>query len=286
MKLGTSVKKILLATVLVALGSAHAFAADLAPYTYTKAPVMADAAYNWSGFYAGLNAGGAFGKSDPGYSLSEDPTVGQIFGFSAAQLDGINGVGQSLGLKPQGFTGGGQFGYNWQVSNIVTGVEIDFGSMRLNSSASSPLGPFPFQFFESANTTRSFQTDWLMTARGRLGWAVNNLLFYGTEGVAVTKIGTTNAFNLSAFSQNFNESTSTSQTKAGYVIGAGIEYGFASNWTLKGEYLHMGFGNVGSSVGSLVSSRTGVIGGDMFTHSANLTVDSARIGVNYRFGAH
>jgi outer membrane immunogenic protein len=282
--LGTSVKKIFLATAIATLGSAHALAADLAPHTYIKAPTMVDAAYNWSGFYIGLNAGGAFGKSDPRDSLSED-RIGEFIGLTDAQIAGINSAGQSLGLKPQGFTGGGQFGYNWQVSNIVTGVEIDLGSMHLNSNASSPLGPFPLEFFQSANVSRSLQTDWLMTARGRLGWAVNNLLFYGTGGVAVTKVGTTNAFNMIAFRESIDESTNTSQTKAGYVLGAGIEYGFAPNWTIKGEYLHLGFGNIGSSVGTAVASRVGVLG-DTFTHSANLTVDIARIGVNYRFGAH
>src|SRR2546423_1875451 len=74
---GPKVKKIVLATVLLAAGSASAYAADLPARTYTKASVV-EVAYNWSGFYLGANAGYGFSHRAVNYGSSNEVGEGLI----------------------------------------------------------------------------------------------------------------------------------------------------------------------------------------------------------------
>src|SRR6516164_7076018 len=111
----------------------------------------------WSGVYAGLNAGGAFG------TFSANAT----FGPFSTDLGSVNG---------SGFIGGGQLGAQIQYSQVVLGVEGDFqGASQSHSSTFSALG---------VPVTLSESMPWLATFRGRVGWAVENFLFYGTGGMA------------------------------------------------------------------------------------------------------
>lgn len=117
----------------------------------------------------------------------------------------------------------------------------------------------------------------LFTARGRIGLAANNWLFYATGGLAVTN---------ERFAQNvtflapFVSTASVSSTRAGWTVGGGIEYGMTPNWTIKGECLYADFGTISTSNGVL----TPPFAGSVIGNSAHLTINIARLGVNYKWG--
>lgn len=151
-------KKVLLASVgLLALGIASASAADLGRRMPTQAPVYAPPPYNWTGFYVGINGGGAFGHS----SLSN------VFGTQGFNVDG--------GLV------GGTLGYNYQVGQAVFGVEGDIDWADISGNSSTGV---------CAGVTCSTKNDWLGTVRGRLGYAFDRFMPYVTGGGAFGNIKT------------------------------------------------------------------------------------------------
>lgn len=142
--------------------------------------------------------------------------------------------------QPSGLIGGVQVGYNWQVSQFVLGVETD---LQL-SGANDTFAPW------------KFSNPWFGTLRGRLGYSLNNILFYGTGGLAYGDLRA----DLGGFSET--------QTLAGWTVGAGMEVGFTPNWSAKIEYLHV---NLDNSNFTLTGTSNGL--------SSNML----RFGVNYRF---
>ena len=161
-------KKYLLATALVGLGSAPTIAADLAARPFTKAPALA-AVYDWTGFYLGVNAGVGLGRNRVQHDL---------FGI---------GLPYSFYTSPQGGFGGGQIGYNWQTGSvlgpIVFGVEADMQGGDLSDNRTN--------FTAAALTTAYRQKlDWFGTARGRVGIANGPVLSYVTAGYAFGNVKT------------------------------------------------------------------------------------------------
>jgi outer membrane immunogenic protein len=272
-------KMLIIATVAGAvLASGSAMAADLP----LKAPPPVT--YSWTGFYIGGNAGYGWGRSDLD-TTAAGPTYPPGY-FAATSLPAINAAGQGS-VDPHSFVGGGQLGYNWQTGSIVAGLEADFDYFRMNASR-AVSGIYPCCIANSPFTlAQSVSTNWLFTARPRLGWAVNNWLFYATGGVAVTDLSSSQSFTDAYLSTiNAGESFSASSTRAGWVAGAGIEYGVSRNWSLRAEYLHVDFGSV-SGTGAMVPNAVLIAQGNTapnpFNHSANLTADILRLGINYRF---
>lgn len=103
--------KFVVAVLAGALGATSALAADLPVRTYTKAPVMVDPGYNWSGFYIGGNIGYSWGRSSDTSSFTNGAGTTLFTNVDSTNLDGI--------------VGGAQAGYNWQVQNWVWGLEGD-----------------------------------------------------------------------------------------------------------------------------------------------------------------
>jgi outer membrane immunogenic protein len=192
-------RRVLFTTIsLLALTATSTLAADLPrampPY---KAPALAPVVYNWTGFYLGVNGGGAFGKSNwDAFGSSNEPDGGLI-GFTA--------------------------GYNWQMGNLVFGLEgdMDWSSMR--------------DTFTNAACATGCRTSnhWLSTVRGRLGYAMDRWMPYITGGAAIGDIRATQI-----------GVASTSDTNVGWTIGAGLETAVAANWTAKLEYLYVDLGDV------------------------------------------
>jgi outer membrane immunogenic protein len=249
-----------------------ALAADLAVKAPSRAPPPISV-YNWSGFYVGANAGGAWGNFDPRTSTVFDPNGYFCFDCVAP----VNAAGIQT-INPSTFTGGVQAGYNWQAGSIVFGGEVDFNSFHLNGRASTtalylPNAPGTFTVTSAANT------DWLLTARGRLGFAANNWLFYATGGLAVTNLKGDFTFADDGVPPGI-EAASISKTKLGYTVGGGVEAGLWGNWSVKAEYLYVKFSSE-SVVGFIP-----ILGGtnNPFTHTIDLKAHVARVGLNYRFG--
>jgi len=217
-------KKLLLAGVgLLALGVASASAADIQRrQVVTKsAPLYTPVSvYNWTGFYVGINGGGGWGRSDFGPTL---PTG--TFNTSGALI-------------------GSTVGYNYQMGNIVLGVEGDVDWTNIRGSAAC------------AGITCSVRNDWLATARGRLGYAFDRWMPYVTGGAAFGNIKT-----------DVSGLAGGNTTKTGWTVGGGLEAAIAGPWTAKVEYLHVDLGRGGSVLGSDASFKTDIV----------------RAGLNYRF---
>ena len=142
--------------------------------------------------------------------------------------------------KPSGFVGGVQAGYNWQNGSFVFGLEGDIQA----TGAEETFAPW------------KFSNPWFGTVRGRAGFAFNNVLFFGTGGLAFGELRAT-TFGVSE-----------SHTNAGWTLGAGAEMGLAPNWSAKIEYLYVDLANSNFVItGASNGYRFGLI----------------RAGVNYRF---
>jgi outer membrane immunogenic protein len=235
--------------VVVATGSA--FAADIAAPIY-KAPVMAPTAYSWTGCYVGIEGGGAWGSSrHVGAGLPAPAALGVPI---------TNSFDLSGGLL------GGTVGCNYQVGSWVFGIEDDF-SWTNKKGGASDIPPF--------NTVARSETNekWLDTLRGRLGFAWDRALIYGTGGAAFADTGVKICNPAVGFC------VSDSQTRTGWVAGAGIEYAVWDNLSVKIEYLHADFGT-GRYVDPPV---TGPGGGTVVTRNVSLSDDIVRVGLNWRF---
>ena len=176
------------------LGLGQAQAADLAARPYTKAPALTPV-YNWTGFYIGGHVG--YGWAETDHTMSASFALGTLRATS----------------NRDGFLGGGQIGYNWQSGALVLGIEADASWTDINGTGVAVGGGGPFQF-----TTRN---DWVATVTGRIGFAVNNVLFYGKGGGAFTELKYNNFFAGAAPLTV----ASFSDTRTGWTVGAGVEYG-------------------------------------------------------------
>jgi outer membrane immunogenic protein len=270
-------KKLLIGVLgLVALSSAApAVAADLA----YKAPPMAApvAVYNWTGFYIGANVGGGWDHIN--YSNSSSGT----FAGAPSTPSSFSG---SRNLS--GALGGGQIGFNYQFSpNWVLGIEADGDAADLSGS-NNGCGLSAAGAVVSCATGSTKVRDF-GTVRGRLGYALNNVLFYGTGGWAwdhdrtstsITCIGATCPAGAGfPFTSN---SPSASSSNSGWAAGAGIEWGFFPHWTFRAEYMHLQFDNIQSTY-NYVGTIRGLPFATTSRSQASASTDLVRIGVNYLF---
>jgi outer membrane immunogenic protein len=204
---------VLLTTTALAFTVGAVSAADLPVYPSSGVlpgmPSLYSRAHIWSGIYVGVNAGGAFGN------FSANATSGPF----TADLGSVNA---------SGFIGGGQVGAQMQYQHFVYGVEADFqGSSQDHSDTYNFLG---------TPVTVSESMPWFATVRGRLGWAVDNVLLYGTGGMAIVD------GKLSGSALGITASNETSHI--GWTAGGGVEWAFAPHWSAKAEYLYMDSGNI------------------------------------------
>jgi outer membrane immunogenic protein len=265
-----------LATTAVALVSfgliGSASAADLAARPYTKAPPMVDPVFSWTGWYIGVNGGGSFGSSTG--RLDSFTTAPPGASFLPAVTAG--GTPQSLGAKHEGGFGGGQVGYNWQQGMWVYGLETDIQGAGIGSTSTVTF-PGGGGTVPSVSTGRD-RIDWFGTFRGRVGVAVDRVLFYGTGGLAYGGVKST-ATNLYTPAAAGTFMGSTSDTKVGWAAGAGVEWAFAPNWSLKAEYLHVDLGRSTVTIADPVNFPIS-FANYRFSH----TFDTVRAGINYKFG--
>jgi outer membrane immunogenic protein len=223
--------------------------ADLAARTTTKAPAFAAPVYDWGGLYIGLNGGGA--SSRECLTITSDAGAA-VFPNSEGCHDATGGLA------------GGQIGYRWQTANWVFGVEAQGDWADLKGSNASLTAIIPY-----TNQTR---IDAIGLFTGQVGYALNNILLYVKGGAAVTDNKYTSFFT--ATGVQFNQAA---DTRWGGAAGAGIEIGFAPNWSVAVEYDHlfMGNPNVTFPASAIAVTRSDNIRQD---------VDMATVRVNYRFG--
>jgi outer membrane immunogenic protein len=236
--------------------------------------------YNWSGFYIGANVGGAAQRLSTSLSIENDPNNY----FNPAAVPGVENTG-SFDLNDLRPTGGVQAGYNRQYGRLVLGVELDFNWLGLSSTHG---GGFRYTTDNSPyNLTVSESTDWLLTARPRVGWAIERWLLYLTVGIAASHSEFKQTFSEPPFTPT-PESVSVSRTTVGWTVGTGVEFALWRDWSAKAEYLYARFGGT-DVVGRLggadgQSPAVGLVDGAKFTNSLSpLELHLFRVGVNYRF---
>ena len=197
---------------------------------------IAPSTYNWSGLYAGVTAGYGSGKYHQYVTGYVEPNEHDMAGF----------------------VGGGTFGYNTQIDQIVLGIETDLSISGIGGTNSTDSG-WTCDGPEACST----DINWLGTARARLGFAVDRFMPFITAGVAYAGINsgdgptTTNVFS------RFDK------VQFGWTAGVGIEAALSDTMTMKAEVLYVDLGNVESG------------NANGFGVYPDFTV--ARVGFNFRF---
>jgi len=256
-------KRLALAISILAISAVGASAADMAPApVYTKAPPPVVAIYDWSGFYIGGNGGGGWAHK----CWDRNTGLGGVF-FAA---EGCS--------DPSGGVAGGQVGYRWQRDHWVFGVEAQGDWADLKGSNTTLFVPFrpvginllpPFVPYGNQS-----QVNALGLFTGQVGYAWNNVLFYVKGGAAVTD----DKYN--GFSPITGVIFDTaSETRWGGTVGAGLEFGFAPNWSVGVEYDHLFMGtqtlDFHFTAAPFAFSREEAIRQD---------VDIVTVRLNYKFG--
>ncbi|MBV9981075.1 outer membrane beta-barrel protein [Bradyrhizobium sp.] len=234
-------------------GLTSASAADLPEAMPAKAPMMMAPAYDWSGFYIGGHVGGVWDH--------RTVTTNNIATGVAVPLG--TGTG-NLGSV----TGGAQAGFNFVLApGWVAGLEADVSGAGLDGTTIVTATRF-------GTDQHHNELDLYGTVRGRVGYAVNNVLLYGTGGFAWAdeKITRTQVTGVFANAVAPVSETAT-QIGVGWAAGAGVEWGFAPNWSARAEYLHLDLGTQ-SFTFPLAMQR----------NDAKVNLDVVRAGVNYKFG--
>ncbi len=234
-------KRMLMAGAIALAAGSQALAADLPPPM--APPPRAPAAYipvapawSWTGFYIGVNGGYGFGNS-----------TWNVPGFSSGSY------------KVNGGMAGGTLGYNYQIGQLVLGIEGDYDWQNTRGSAPNCA------IFGAPGTSCDTASNWIGTIRGRVGYAFDRIMIYGTAGGAVTDI------KASASALPW-----ASNTEWGWTAGAGIEGAITDNLTAKVEYLYAGFQKDTSC--PLASC------GFAPSPSVSLNESMVRVGLNYKFG--
>ncbi len=255
----------LLSTVALAGLTAGAVAADLpsrrAPVPYVAVPV-----FTWTGFYLGVNVGGGVARYN---TINSNAAIAGVVGA---------GVPGNIRTTGSGFTGGGQVGYNYQIGSFVVGIEAD--------AAYTGFGRTRTVGFAGLNYQVRDNLGYLGTVRGRVGYAFDRLMVYGTGGFAYGDLfGRENIFTPGGA---FVGGGARSTTATGWAAGGGLEYAIptdsflnflnffsTSAVTIKAEYLHYDLGD----------TRYGVFSGPVNVFNARVRTDGdiGRIGVNYKF---
>ena len=197
---------------------------------------MPPVVYNWNGLYIGGFIGGLWGDKD------WVEVVGPV-------------PGGEIHPDYSGVLGGVQAGFNYQINNWVLGIEGEWGATNADGSSICIVG------FDTCGV----DVNWVATVGGRVGYAFDNILPYLKGGGAwvdedyPVAPGTPFAITLS-------------QTRSGWFIGGGVEYGITPNWSAKVEYNYLDFGTDRLDFAGAIE--------DITQHS-----HTVKIGFNYRFNA-
>src|SRR5262245_32599 len=193
--------------------------------------------FNWAGFYIGGNIGGAWATS----TLTD------------------NFTNTSFDTDQSGFISGGQLGFNFQIRNLVLGVEWDFDWTSVGKTRNAVDVPFVGTLQTSADT------DWVTTLAARVGLTLDRwLVFIKAGGGWVHDSASLTSLTTGAV-------VSTSDTRGGWLVGGGVEYAFASHWTAKLEYDALELSD---------RTATGPLG-NTFTFERDIQM--LKFGLNYKF---
>jgi opacity protein-like surface antigen len=239
-------------SLLLAIGQTAA-AADLSGPPRMRAPLPVETSpyLGWSGFYIGLNGGGAVA-----FAASDFSILG-------------NAAFASVNNPLTGGIGGAQIGFNWQTGVTVFGLEADIQASSVKGSLSAPcaagLCVVPL------TATYAQKVPWFGTVRGRLGFAWSGWLIYATGGYAYARLETDAFAGVPGAFATFNNH----DNRNGWTAGTGIEVAIAPAWSVKLEYLYLDFGRANTTL--LFPALPAIV------DNARFTMNVVRAGVNYQF---
>jgi outer membrane immunogenic protein len=267
---------------------------------------------SWTGFYIGGSAGYGWSNSEVNPSGTtafcnalELGCLPNDFNTNVLTNAQVAAIPTALATRPKGGLLGGQIGYNYQAGALVVGVETDLSWTDIEGTDTRLGGLVTIATFPGLGTdtvgataTADQRLKYFGTVRGRLGWVpVQPLLAYVTGGLAYGQITSSTtvsetfpggAFSCVCFSTTAALGT-VSTTRTGWTVGGGLEYAFAQNWSLRGEYLFFNLGSVSYAAGSMTA--TDILFGNVasIVGVASRTTDFkgniVRFGVNYKFGS-
>jgi outer membrane immunogenic protein len=191
--------------------------------------------FSWTGLYLGGQVGYGFGES------SGTQNAGGTF-FPVVPYD----------LDPRGALAGVHAGFNYQIGAVVLGAEANLEAANLHGDTSFPAFDQTYFFHVKADT--------LASVRGRLGWAWDRVMLYGTGGAAFGNVSTPPLDRLDGW-------------RTGWTAGAGAEYAFRGPWSARLEYRYTDLGRVSSFDPNLAS-----------TDDNKLAFHAIRLGVSYKLG--
>jgi outer membrane immunogenic protein len=224
-------------------------------------PVYRPHIYDWTGFYFGGNIGGGFQRNS----------------YTDTTTTFVEPAGNVSSHSQYGAVGGGQVGVNYQMTPVVFGLE---GTWSASSLTGYGLTPSPLATALGPAQVRDTTTvNWFATATARAGYAFDQLLLYVKGGGAWMRAGLTRDLLFSGF---VNGTASLSDTRNGWTVGAGLEWGITENLSARLEYDYLDFGtktytyNLAPNFAGIVVPVTTPVSIQSQTHM--LTA-----GLNYRF---
>ena len=231
------------------LAGSAATAADLPNYL-PAAPIADPLAptFSWTGFYVGAHGG---------YSWGRDRTSEYFNGSNVV-------IGGPFKFNGNGVFGGIHAGGNYQYGSLVAGIEADADVAGVRGGFYDPPN---LAAFNPGGVVR-MRINAQGSLRGRLGFALDRLLIYGTGGLALADI------RYSYGNPTSGVTDKTSRVRSGYTVGAGLEYAVTDNLTSSIEYRYSDFGTY-----NYISTAAfvGVTGGQRPRSNA------VRVGLGYKF---
>ena len=250
-------KRIVLALLASTALAASASAADLTPRRVLKAAPLE--AFSWTGLYIGGHVGA-------GWSTTESR-------LDDISINGVSVGGLNLPLASHtgnGFLGGGQVGFNYQLGTLVLGIEADGTYTDLKGSAPCLVV-----------LTCTDKTKWMATAAGRVGFAYEHTMIYLKGGAAWAK----HDHNVNLSLAGVTLDASGSSTRTGWLIGTGVEQALGYGWSAKVEYNYIDFGSNSLNLPVNITGA-GVLPPITAATSFNEQTHVVKGGINYRFGGN
>ncbi len=232
-------KRIFLTTAIIVATSVSALAADLPSRVLAAPPPPL---FSWTGIYVG---------GQVGYQWSAESSP-QIYSLAGAAVAGQPNYNQS------GVVGGGHIGYNYQINQFVLGIEGDVEGSNFEGSGN----------YSGSTYTLHTEINIQESIRGRLGYAWDRLLIYGTGGVAFAQLEnryTNTALGLDDYKMN----------RTGWTAGGGFQYAFTPNWSFGLEYRYTDLGHTSDL---LLASSGGTLGANRHE-----TFNDVRFSASYKF---
>jgi outer membrane immunogenic protein len=231
-------------------------AADLPVAPAYRPPVYVAPNYDWTGFYFGGHVGGGL-------------LLDQITTTTTTTFQNVGTVSR---LSPSSFLAGGQVGVNWELAPVVIGLE---GTWTWTNIAGFQVTPSAVAAGTSEGSNDAAR--WYATATARIGYAFNDVLLYAKGGGAFMRVD----YGQEVLNSTVTSTQDMTDSRIGYTVGAGIEWGITEQLSLKAEYDFLDFGTKTYSFDGLSTAPGAAIGS--FPVSIRSMLHAFTLGINYRF---